>query len=130
MAIVQDRSLRKPSGARNTSTRTKRVHMLGSNPLNTTIGNHRKSVNRVRGGIIKVGLLSTDVVNLFVPSENKHVKAKLVAVKENTADTNFVRRNIITKSAKIETDKGLAVVTNRPGQQGNINAVLLEEKKN
>ncbi|MCD6558125.1 MAG: 30S ribosomal protein S8e, partial [Candidatus Aenigmarchaeota archaeon] len=41
----------------------------------------------------------------------------------------FVRRNIITKGAIIMTEDGRAVVTNRPGQEGVINAKLIEEKK-
>jgi small subunit ribosomal protein S8e len=36
-----------------------------------------------------------------------------------------MRRNIITKGAVIKTELGDAKVTNRPGQDGLINAVLL-----
>ena len=37
-----------------------------------------------------------------------------------------VRRNILTKGAIIETDAGKAKITNRPGQEGTVNAVLVE----
>jgi small subunit ribosomal protein S8e len=37
-----------------------------------------------------------------------------------------VRRNIVTKGAIIETDAGQARVVSRPGQDGQVNAVLLE----
>ena len=44
---------------------------------------------------------------------------------ENTANPNYVRQNIITKGSVIETEKGKAKVTSRPGQHGVVNAVLL-----
>ena len=47
-------------------------------------------------------------------------------VSENTADRHFVRHNIITKGAIVMTSKGKAKVTNRPGQEGIINAVLVK----
>ncbi|MEA1999387.1 MAG: 30S ribosomal protein S8e, partial [Euryarchaeota archaeon] len=37
----------------------------------------------------------------------------------------FARRNITTKGAVIETELGDAVVTNRPGQDGIVNAKLI-----
>ena len=53
-------------------------------------------------------------------------KAKLKKVIENKASRHFARMGIITKGAIIETDKGKAKVTNRPGQDGVINAVLVK----
>jgi small subunit ribosomal protein S8e len=35
--------------------------------------------------------------------------------------------NVITKGAIIETEKGLAKVVSRPGQDGVVNAVLIEQ---
>ncbi|MFA6072826.1 MAG: 30S ribosomal protein S8e [Candidatus Woesearchaeota archaeon] len=124
MVIVQDRSLRKPSGGRNTSARTKRKHMIGSRPSLTTIGTLRVRARRAKGGASKEGLFSIDKVNLFDPKTKKHAVVKLVTVKDNSANRNFVRRNIMTKGSIIETEKGLAVITSRPGQEKMINAVL------
>ena len=53
-------------------------------------------------------------------------KAKIISVAENKASRHFLRRNIITKGAVIETELGKAKVTSRPGQHGVINAVLEE----
>jgi len=39
-----------------------------------------------------------------------------------------VRRNIITKGAILQTDLGKVRVTNRPGQEGVINGILVEKK--
>ncbi|MDD1752395.1 MAG: 30S ribosomal protein S8e, partial [Methanotrichaceae archaeon] len=50
---------------------------------------------------------------------------KIETVIDNKANLHFRRRSIITKGAIIKTDLGEAMVTNRPGQHGVINAVLL-----
>jgi len=47
-------------------------------------------------------------------------------VLENPANRHFVRRNILTKGTIIETVKGKAKITGRPGQEGMVNAVLIK----
>ena len=54
-----------------------------------------------------------------------NVELDILDVVENKANPNFVRRNIITKGAIVETSKGNAKVTSRPGQSGVISGVLL-----
>ena len=49
----------------------------------------------------------------------------ILGVIENTANPNYVRRNIITKGAIVETPEGNAKVTSRPGQDGVINGILI-----
>ncbi len=127
MVIVQDRSLRKPSGARNTSTRTKRIHMSGSKAALPTIDKTRTRTKRVKGGSRKEHLLSAEFANVLDPKTGKHVKVKIKAVKENSANQNYVRRNILTKNTVIDTEKGLAVITGRPGQEKIVNAVFLKK---
>lgn len=124
MVITQDRSLRKPSGARNTATRPRKLAQHGSNATLTGIGKKRTRLKRGRGGLKKTSLLSSEVINLFDSKTKKHSKAKIKQVKESNANRNYVRRNIIVRGTIIDTDKGLAVVTNRPGQDGTINGVL------
>ena len=51
---------------------------------------------------------------------------KLLNVIENSANPNYVRRNIITKGAIVETELGHAKVTSRPGQDGVVNGVIVE----
>jgi len=46
-------------------------------------------------------------------------------VKSNPANPFYIRRNIVTKGAVIETELGDALVTNRPGQNGMVNAKLI-----
>jgi small subunit ribosomal protein S8e len=53
--------------------------------------------------------------------------AEIENVAENAANPNYARRNIVTRGAVIETSEGRARVTSRPGQDGQVNAVLVEE---
>ena len=69
--------------------------------------------------------MSSDVVNL-VGKDGKIVKVKIKNVVDNPADKHLARRNIITKGTIIDTEKGKARVTSRPGQDGVINAVLVK----
>jgi small subunit ribosomal protein S8e len=124
MVVIQKRSLRKPSGGRNKSTLTKRKHMVGRKPSLTTIGAARLRERRTKGGSRKSGLLSADKVNLYDPKTKKHAVVRIITVKDNAANRNFVRRNIMNRGTVIETEKGLAVITSRPGQEKTINAVL------
>lgn len=127
MVIIQDRSLRKPSGARNTSTRTKRIHMTGSKAALPTVGELRTRVKKTKGGSSKEHLLSANIANVFDPETGKHVKLKITGVKENSANRNYVRRSILTKNTIIVTEKGLAQVTSRPGQEKTVNAVFIKK---
>ena len=49
----------------------------------------------------------------------------LKTVLENPANRHYVRRNIITKGTIVDTEKGKAIITSKPGQEGCINAKLL-----
>ncbi|MFP4567814.1 MAG: 30S ribosomal protein S8e [Candidatus Woesearchaeota archaeon] len=127
MVVIQDRSLRKPSGGRNTSTRTKRVHMSGHKATLPTIGEVRLRTKKTKGGNEKTHLLSANQVNVFDPKTGKHTLAEIKNVKDSSANRNYVRRNILTKNTIIETEKGIAKITNRPGQEKIINAVLIQK---
>ena len=45
---------------------------------------------------------------------------------ENPANIHYVRRNIITRGAVVDTSAGKARVTSRPGQTGALSGVLVE----
>ena len=125
MAIVQKRPKRKISGGRYRDWRKKRVHELGNLPTSTKLGKKSVKLVRTRGNNKKRILLSGDIANTYNQKEKKYEKLKIETILENPANRNFVRRNIITKGTIIKTEKGKAKVTNRPGQEGNINAVLI-----
>ncbi len=124
MAITQTRPKRKVTGTRYKSYRKKRKYELGNSATKTKVGERKIKSKRTIGGKRKLSTLTSNKVNL-VDKKNKHLKAKIIKVKDNTANKNFIRRNILTKGAIIETDKGDAKITNRPGQEGTISAKLI-----
>ena len=54
-------------------------------------------------------------------------KAKINNVLETKANKFWARQNRLVKGAIIETEIGKAVITNRPGQEGCINAKIIKE---
>jgi len=125
MAISQSRSKRKPSGSVYRSYRKKRKNECGNSAVLTKIDKSKVKCVRVTGGNEKLKLLRSDAVNLMNPKTKKCVKATIKNVVDNTANRNFVRANILTKGTVVDTDKGKARITNRPGQEGTVNAVLI-----
>lgn len=105
----------------------KNRYQRGRDFLPTRIAEPKIKSKRSLGGNSKRIALSTNVANVSV--NGKFQKTKILSVLQNSADSQFVRRNIITKGAVISTELGKARVTSRPGQTGTINAVLVEEKK-
>ncbi len=128
MAIWQGRSLKKPSGGRIILARKKRKRELGREPAFTKVGEDREKMKLIRthGGNRKVRLVEALYANVFDGGKGKRVK--ILGVVENPANRQYVRRDIITKGAIIETELGKAVVTSRPGQDGVVNAVLIKEE--
>ena len=70
-------------------------------------------------------MLAAEYANVVDKKTNKVSRVKIINVKTNPADPNFVQRNILNKGATITTELGDAVVTSRPGQDGAVNAVLI-----
>ena len=101
------------------------MHELGRLPSLTKVGSTKLKKIRTRGKNQKTRLLYAGVVNVFDKKTKKYSKAKINSVVDNPASRHFTRRNILTKGAVIETDKGKAKVMSRPGQDGTINAVLI-----
>jgi len=85
----------------------------------------KKKVLRTRGGNKKTVLLSGNEVNL-VQKNGKCTKAKLKNVLETSANKFLARQNVLVKGAIVETDLGKAKITNRPSQEGAINAILID----
>ena len=118
------RSLRKRSGGRLRPNRDRRKYEAGSEPTETQIGEQTLKTIDVRGTERKIRALKTDTAS--VATKDGVVAADLLDVVENQADPNYVRRNIVTKGAVVETSEGQARVTSRPGQDGQVNAVLVD----
>ena len=129
MPLWQGKSRRKITGGRRKFATKKRRYEIGREKQVTVLEDRerRKSV-RTRGDGKKMRILGTNMANIIDQKTNKTIKTKIVTVLENPANPFYVRRNIITKGAIIETELGKARVTSRPGQDGMINAVLISEK--
>ncbi|MDP3065670.1 MAG: 30S ribosomal protein S8e [Methanobacteriaceae archaeon] len=125
MAIWQGKSVRKPTGGRSKSNRNKRKVEFGRDPAETKIGERKIKTIRTKGGKSKLRLTNDLKINVVNPENNKMEVAEIMGVVENHANTHFVRRNIITKGAVVETNLGQVKVTSRPGQDGMVNGVLI-----
>ncbi len=125
MVLSQARPNRKPSGARYHDYRKKKQNEKGGLPTLTKLGEKKfKKISGI-GNTTKDKLLNANTANILDNKTKKYVKAKISSIVETPANRNYARRNIITKGTVIDTDKGKAKVTSRPGQDGNINATLM-----
>ena len=120
------RSTTKRTGGRRRTNHKKRKHELGSSPTETRVDDRKLKIVETRGGNTKVRAIQNDVASVAT-GDGTTVQATIENVDENASNPNYVRRNIVTKGAIIETTEGRARVTSRPGQDGQINAVLLDE---
>lgn len=126
MAIWQGGSQRKPSGGRRAMSHKKRKFEIGREPVLPTIGADKRKHVRIRAAGQRVRMLTAATANVTDPKTGKTTPAKIQTVTGNPANINYVRRNILTKGAVIQTSAGKARITSRPGQHGAINAVLTE----
>ncbi len=102
----------------------KKLAHLGGFFTATRVGDREvRVVVRTRGGNRKVKLKKAAYVNV-VTKEGKTRKAKILRVIESH-NPEFVRMDIITKGAVLETEIGKVKVTNRVGQDGVVNGVQL-----
>jgi len=128
MGIVHwDLHKRKKTGAKKRIWRKKRKYELGRFPAETILHEERKlKIIRTKGGGLKLRLLREKYVNLYIPNEGRVERTEILSVVENPANREYSRRGVITKGTIIETKYGRAIVTSRPGQDGIINAKLME----
>ncbi len=125
MARSQWRSKRKYTGKKYKYFRKKRKRELERPAINTQIQPSKLKKQRVMGGTYKLKLFSTNLVNVTDPNTNKTKKVKILRFESNQASKDINRRHILTKGAIIETELGKARITSRPGQHGQMNAVLI-----
>ncbi|MEM2924484.1 MAG: 30S ribosomal protein S8e [Methanocellales archaeon] len=122
----QAQSKRKLTGGRVPQLRRKRKFEMGRTATEPTIGERRCKKIQGLGTTEKMRLFKCDVANVTDPKTGVTKKAKIETVLENPANLHYVRRNILTKGAIIKTELGKARITNRPAQDGVVNAVLIE----
>jgi small subunit ribosomal protein S8e len=125
MALWQGNSKRSSSGRRIRYSRSKRKFEMGGEQNLTTIGETKLKNVRTIGGGSKTLIKTANIAYVLDPKTNKTTKTEIITVVENKANPHYVRRNIMTKGAIINTKIGKARITSRPGQIGAINAVLI-----
>ncbi|MCL2550313.1 MAG: 30S ribosomal protein S8e [Methanimicrococcus sp.] len=125
----QGTSKRTYTGGKCIASRSKRKFEIGREFAETRIGPAKNKNVSTRGGNRKVRLLSDRLINVTDKKTGKTQRATAVTVTDNAANKHYIRRNIMTKGTIVRTDIGLVKVTSRPGQDGVINGVLLNEQE-
>ena len=125
MVLWHGKSKRKVTGGKLRRHRNKKKYELGREQAETKVGERRAKTIKTRGNTSKVNLMVAKYANI-IAKNGKSKKVEITGVAENKANLHYVRRNVVTKGAIINTEIGQAKVTSRPGHDGNINAVLLE----
>lgn len=125
MAVWQGGPRRSQTGRRIRYARNKRKFEIGRESTLATIGKQRSKRIRTRGNHHKTRLLMADIAYVSDPKTHTVTKTEVITVVENPANIHYVRRNILTKGAIVNTKLGKARITSRPGQSGVISAVLL-----
>ena len=118
---------RKITSGKYHARRKLRLHERPGQENKVVLGETKTKVLRVKGGNAKTILLKSKTAN--VRTNGKVVKAEIKNVEETPQNKFFARENRLVKSAIIQTSLGKARITNRPSQEGSVNAVLIENKQ-
>ncbi|MFB6158082.1 MAG: 30S ribosomal protein S8e [Candidatus Nanohalobium sp.] len=124
MAVWQDRSRTKKTGGKTRSYRKSRKYDLGSEFSEPELGERKTIEKRTRGGNQKTVAKRSETINVAVDGDVK--KAEIKSVEENPANSNYVRRSLLTEGTVVETSEGKARITSRLGQDGVVNGELIE----
>jgi len=119
-------SKRKPSGGRKRMMRGKRRTEISSEKQFAVLGDAKRKKYRKTGASTQIKVLSEDTINVNNPSDGTTKSIKFSTVSKNPSNPNYVRRNILTKGAVVETELGKVMITSRPGQDGVINGTLID----
>lgn len=124
MSVWHRRSLRKKSGGKTRRSRKSRKFEKGEEFAETELGEHRIEKRDTMGGNTKNVAKRAEQINLATDDGVESVSIN--SVEDNPANPNFVRRSLLTKGTIVDTPKGKARITSRPGQEGVVNGELLE----
>ena len=119
------KSGRKTSGGRYKKPKKKKLTGRQSQSRIVKIGNIKTKLLKGRGNTTKLVSFLNNVANVIVKGKAK--KSAIKNVLETPSNVFLARQNILVKGAIIETELGKVKITNRPSQEGNIQAKLLTE---
>ncbi|NAL76869.1 30S ribosomal protein S8e [Nitrososphaera sp. AFS] len=123
---LENLAKRKPSGGRRIASRSRRSFEIDRYPNEASLGTTTTVTRRTRGNDIKASLKTAETVNVTNPASRRTTKLLIKNVIKNPANKDYERRGVISKGALLETDQGMARVVSRPGQDGSVNAVLVQ----
>jgi small subunit ribosomal protein S8e len=118
---------RKKTGGKKRAYRTKRVYEQGRQPVETLFGETKRKEVKGISRISKIKLVKADFVNVSNPETGATERLEILDVVRNPAKADYNRRGVITKGTIVRTEKGLARIVSRPGQDGSLSAVVYEE---
>ncbi len=122
---------RKSGGIRHSvNAKDKRLYEKGGQFASTKVGpTDERETMKGLGNTAKSKIYHAHYANVLDLKTKKSTKAEILTVKENNANREYARGNIMTKGAEIEVKIGSEIkkarVSNRPGQEGTVNAILL-----
>ena len=122
---VENLATSKLTGGRRHPLRVRRKYEINRYPNEALTSSQETVTRNVRGKNVKTALKTIDFVNLSSP-DSKVTKTKIIKVLENSTNSDYQRRGIITKGAILETQEGKCRVVSRPGQDGVVNAILIK----
>jgi len=120
---------RKISGGKYRKRRKKKLYESAGQETVVKLGPTKRKKVRSHGGSQKIILLKTDEANIINKKIKKAKKTKIRNILETPSNRFLARQNVLTKGAIIETELGKAKITNRPSQEGSVQAILLEERE-
>ena len=118
---------RKITGGKYKDYRKKKKYSLSGTTRKVKLRTTKQKTIRGLGGNKKKVLLSTEFANIINLETKKAKKAKITSVLETPSNHFLARQNILIKGAIIETELGKAKITNRPSQEGSVQAILVKE---
>jgi len=118
------KSGKKISGGRYLKPKKKKLAGRQGQTRIVKMGEEKTKLLKTRGGNQKRVSFAQKIANVIQSGKGKKVQIKNVL--ETPSNTFLARQNILVKGAIIETELGKCKITNRPSQEGNVQAILIE----
>ncbi len=118
---------RKISGGKYHKPRKKKSYEMPGQKRLVRLGEVKRKSVRTMGGNKKTFLFNTKFVTIGNKGKARRLEIKNVV--ETPSNRFLARQNVITKGTIVETEVGKVRITNRPGQEGTISGVRIEDIK-
>jgi small subunit ribosomal protein S8e len=119
------RAGRKTTGGRYKKTKKRKLSGRQNESRVVKLGETKTKIIRGRGGLQKRVSLTEDYANIV--NNKKSQKAQIKNVISTPSNIFLARQNVLVKGAIIETELGKAKITNRPSQEGHVQAIIISE---